>query len=313
MNNNEILNRLANLLNSESKAITINRAIDNFIEYSKVKNRIDTTYYYQKTKKYMQPFFKAYDIKLTSDIDIPIMHKMVSYFSKTLSINSVNKRIEFIKMVIKYNYDIKEIDENPIRDFKKLPKQKVIIKTIDPETFNKVLNYVDSKSDSKLNLRNKVLIHILAETGARMNEIIHMETKLLDLNNNRIKLEFTKCHIERYVYFSNDTKNLLIKYLEVFKPNKYLLEDALKKAPITKYSIQRTLETIKKDLNITQSISPHKWRHTLATNLLKNNINLYTIQKILGHSNITTTQIYLHTLDDEIKNDVLCFLNNKKR
>lgn len=62
---------------------------------------------------------------------------------------------------------------------------------------------------------------------------------------------------------------------------------------------------IKRTLNIEQSISPHKWRHTFATKLIDKNVNLDSIMRVLGHTQYTTTARYLHQKQDKIKNDIL--------
>jgi len=115
-----------------------------------------------------------------------------------------------------------------------------------------------------------------------------------------------------HLYISLSHLKNIVQSLLLTRVNKYLVEDVTKRKQISKYSIQRTLDTIKRKLNIEQSISPHKWRHSLATNLLNNNVNLYNIQKILGHSSISTTQIYLHAVDKGIKIEITSILKNKK-
>ncbi len=293
-----------------TKNITTYEAINNFIEFSKSKCRKDTIKYYLRMKQYITTFFNEYNINSTSQINTALLNKLVIYYSN-LSTTTINKFIDFLKMVMKYNYDNEFISKDPIRDYKKLKKSKVIIKTIPLDIEDKIINYFDSMKDTTLNLRNKVLIHLLAETGARLNELIHMKTSLLNLKLNRILLEYTKCDSQRYVYFSDLTKELLIKYLNKVQPKEYLLINTLTKEQIDKTSIYKTLDRVKRHLNLTISISPHKWRHTLATNLLNNNVNIKNIQTVLGHSSLNTTQIYLHTVDQEVHDVVTNILNKK--
>lgn len=78
-------------------------------------------------------------------------------------------------------------------------------------------------------------------------------------------------------------------------------------------SVYNCLELIKKKLHIERSISPHKWRHTFATNLIRNNVNLNTIMLVMGHTQYETTKRYLHQETNELKSQVLEVLENKKR
>ena len=141
----------------------------------------------------------------------------------------------------------------------------------------------------------------------------HIQVKNINLDNNSIYLEFTKTSKGIYVYFRDITKKYTMQLLQ-FLPDKpdYLFIDFHTQKIISNNPIYTFIKKIRNDLKIDFSISPHKWRHTLATNLVNNNVNVSEIMSVLGHTQFSTTRRYLHQANSKIKNDVLETLNKKK-
>jgi len=158
-----------------------------------------------------------------------------------------------------------------------------------------ILRYLNSLKPTPSNLRNKVIVYLLLDTGMRLSELVNLKIENINLSDNMINLTYTKTSMDRTVFISDKTTQLLTEYKKLLNRNygALIIEFRNDKKVIPRY-INHILSDIAKTLNITQSISPHKWRHTYATMCLQNGANLEFVRKTLGHSNLQTTQKYLH-------------------
>jgi site-specific recombinase XerD len=140
------------------------------------------------------------------------------------------------------------------------------------------------------------------ETGMRMTELRNVRIQDLDLENNLIHLKLTKTKSERYVCFTEETKLRLESYIKN-KPMYNYLFTSNRGVQMTVASLETLFHKIRVVLGLQESVSPHKWRHTFATSFLKRGGDLETLRILLGHTNLKTTQKYLHlSKQDVIKN-----------
>lgn len=318
MNQKEIITAFANLLQGIETKLTLQQAFENMIIYSKAKEcRKGTIDYYTKTFSKINEYMKSVNIIYVEDINKMIVSNMIIYLkAKDFKNSSINKYIEVLKHIVKFNYDNDYTKVNNIATIKKLKEKEPDIKTIEEKNVIKILNYIEELDTSNLiNLRFKVFIKLLMDTGARYNEIVNIKLKNIDIDNNSILLDFTKTNKDRYVFFSDHTKQDLEKLkrnLENLNQNLenlnrfiYLFSNFETKKIIFKSTMYEQIENMRKKLEIEQSITPHKWRHTLATKLCDNNINLMSIKEVLGHSTLEITKRYIHADKEKIKKDVL--------
>ena len=157
--------------------------------------------------------------------------------------------------------------------------------------------------------RDKAILELLFSTGLRVSELAGLKKDNVNLKRD----EFTvtgKGRKSRVVFVSDDAKSWLKKYLEARKDmNPYLFvghdkkkkDDPLDEA-LTTRSIQRIVHKYAKAAGITKPVTPHTLRHSFATDLLQNGADIRSVQTMLGHSSITTTQIYTHITDKELRN-----------
>ena len=140
-----------------------------------------------------------------------------------------------------------------------------------------------------------MIVYLLLDTGMRLSELVNLKIENLNLIENSISLTYTKTSVDRTVFVSDKTIEILREYLKLLN-HKYgtLIVEFRTQGKVYPRYINHLLSNIVKILNIHQSISPHKWRHTYATMCLQNGANLEFVRKTLGHSNLQTTQKYLH-------------------
>ncbi len=316
MNENQILSSLAKLIANSSEnhtQTTFANAFDNYINYSITRCRADTINYYKKHFKTISMYYLSQNIFFIEEVNKINLNKYIAYCKNIRQVKNatINKSIGILKQTIKYNYDNKITNVNEIATFKKLPIDEVNIKIVDLENIVKIFNYLKNQDLEEFStLRNVVFLMLVKDTGARINEVRNIQLSLIDINENTIFLSFTKTKKTRKVFFTNDTKQYLLKLIKIIKSRKldYIFVNTNDDNIIHKNTIYRFISNIQKNLKIEQSISPHKWRHTLATNLI-DKCNIEIVRNVLGHSTIEMTKRYLHINDDTIKKSVLNALN----
>ena len=204
-----------------------------------------------------------------------------------------------------YNLEETEIiAESPFRKIKVKFKETVTLPRIIPrEEIEKLLNHMyqclneNDKASRKFMLRDVAVIEVFFATGARVYEISNIRDDSINLNTGLIRL-MGKGGKERYVQISNTS------ILEVLKKYYDENEQSIKKSGYffvnnresryTEQSIRLMLKKYTKQAGIERNITPHMFRHSFATYLIEEGVDVSCVQQILGHSSIKTTQIYIH-------------------
>lgn len=314
MNQQDILSEFAKLISNTQNKLLIEKAYQNMLDNAITHCRQGTIEYYNKVFKGVKTWLKNNDIKYVEDITKQVLNEYIRYLKvfKNYKNNSINKHIEVIKHITKYNYDNELSSANHIVNFKKLKNDTQETTFIKDNQIHTIINYLEKLNIKNIvTLRNVLTIYLLKDTGARLNEILHIECKSINLEKNYIFLKFTKTGAPRKVYLSNRTIILLKEYLSrpQLKDSQYLLINFKNKQLIFKTTIYTFINQIKDNTGIDISISPHKWRHTLASKLVNENVNVSIVQKVLGHTSLEITKRYLHAEEETISKSVLDVIN----
>ena len=227
---------------------------------------------------------------------------------KGLEKNSISRKLS--SLIHFFNFMVEEeiIKLNPINKLEYPKTNKKLPTIISMNQIDKLISF--SKNDkTPAGIRLNVMIEILYATGIRISELVKMKLSSLHEKKNFL-LIYGKGNKERLVPISNNTLESIDEYLKVrsfflIKDNdsKWLFPSKQSsKGPISRQRFNQLLSDLshKANLNI-KNISPHKLRHAFATHLLENGIDLRSLQQMLGHSDISTTQIYTHVLKDRLK------------
>ena len=196
----------------------------------------------------------------------------------------VKKFLEFNKL-----YYLNEI-KTPKRT-KSLPKSlneievENLINAVDCNEIN------DTEAKKIMKLRNKLILALLYSSGLRISELVTLLTKDIDLDERTMRIR-GKGEKDRIVLFDNKAKILIEEYLELRKSETdYLFLNRFDK-PLTPRYIQMMIKNYAEIAGIKKKVTPHILRHSFATHLLKNGVDIRVIQQLLGHSDLSTTQIY---------------------
>jgi integrase/recombinase XerD len=167
------------------------------------------------------------------------------------------------------------------------------------EEVTRLLNSV-SGSDN-LSIRNRAMLELLYATGLRVSELISLKFSNVDIEECFVKI-FGKGNKERLVPFGQKAQLYLKRYLRVRKNTKseFIFLTRLNK-PISRIEFWRQLKQIAIKAGIMKNITPHTLRHSFATHLLTGGADIRFVQEMLGHSSISTTQIYTHISQERLK------------
>ena len=271
-----------------------------YLEYCEYRKELD-----RKT-------LKAYRIDLRQyfeyiSVDEPDKEKIeeyVTHLHKSYKQKTVKRKIASIKAFYNYLEETEIIAESPFRKIKVKFKETVTLPRIIPrEEIEKLLNHMyqclneNDKASRKFMLRDVAVIEVFFATGARVYEISNIRDDSINLNTGLIRL-MGKGGKERYVQISNTS------ILEVLKKYYDENEQSIKKSGYffvnnresryTEQSIRLMLKKYTKQAGIERNITPHMFRHSFATYLIEEGVDVSCVQQILGHSSIKTTQIYIH-------------------
>jgi len=253
------------------------------------------------------------------------LNRLQDIHGESLKKNTQNYHLIALRSFLKYlaKRDIKSLAAEKI-ELMKMPDREVSF--LDGSDLNrlleapllaheniKTLKYKNTSNSEIIKYRDKVILELLFSTGLRVSELANLKRDNVNLKRE----EFTvmgKGRKSRIVFLSEQAKYWIKKYLDARKDmNPYLFISFDKKQtaklsnhqtdhPLTPRSIERVVQKYAKAAGITKSVTPHTLRHSFATDLLTNGADIRSVQTMLGHSSITTTQIYTHITDRELRN-----------
>jgi len=222
---------------------------------------------------------------------------------RKLSINSYSKVVISLRRFLQFlrSREIVEVDTTKIKTPKKVKLVKEVLNREDVDRFK---NYFKSREEKFVgeNIRDKVILVLGLRCGLRRSEIINLDWEDIDFSNNRIVVVASKGGKSRPVYFKGNLKKALIKYRKCFGIYKGAAIRGKCRKRITKASLQNLIRRVFKEAKIyRKGLSIHSLRHYCADRLRRKGVDLQTISIFLGHSRIDTTEVYLHSSEEDLK------------
>ena len=218
--------------------------------------------------------------------------------SKKNSPRSQARKISGLKSFFKFLVFEGYLKSSPMSNIESPKLGRKLPDILNVEEISQMISSINIKE--KFGQRNKTIIEILYGTGIRVSELIELKISNIFFKENLIRV-LGKGDKERFVPIGLKAKKSIIDYINNDRKSQKIEESSndiliLSKygKKITRHMIFTLIKNISKKSGITKKISPHTFRHSFASHLLKNGADLRTIQLILGHENITTTEIYTH-------------------
>lgn len=270
----------------------------NYLKYERAYSDNTVGAYMNDLNKY-EEFLKK-DI-LESDTED--LERYLKYI-KNLESTTVAHKITSIKSYFNYNIKRGIVSVNPADKVSRPKLTKHLPEYLTEEEVGKLL---DVEVKSPYDYRNKTILELLYSSGIRISELVNIKTPNYDSEKCLIRI-MGKGSKERIVPLGDYAINIMNDYMNNYRPliNKKHTDYVFVNNRGDKISRQFIFKVIKKEAlkkGIKKDISPHTLRHTFATHLLKNGADLRIIQELLGHENISTTQIYTHVTNNKLKSD----------
>jgi len=143
-------------------------------------------------------------------------------------------------------------------------------------------------------LKQRVILSLIYSAGLRVGELCRLKISDIDSDRMQIRIVKSKGNQDRYVPLSNYVLTGLRLYVRSSKPKQYLFNGKQKGSPMGTSAVQQSFRLAVKKAGISKDVSVHSLRHTYATHLLEQGVDIVTIKELLGHANIETTMMYLH-------------------
>lgn len=265
------------------------------MKYVKVTKSKGTYDFHIGNAKRLTAFFgemNCEDIKRDQILDLILYLKDKN---NKISNATINKYIGLLLRTLRNecNIDIK---------FDKLKEQKKMISIVSHESIQKIFQHYEKMLYPE-HLRNLVFFRILLDTGLRLSEILSLKVSNINFNDQSILAKVTKTKEDRLVFYTKPTEVFLNRYIINEKITGHLFIDLNTREILKIDRIQKICQNLRKTLHIRESVTPHKWRHTFATQFTNQNGNMEVLRILMGHSNILTTQRYLHINTQKLRNE----------
>ncbi len=292
---------------------TLNNYITQYIEHCQYRKRLDS-----KTLKAYQIDLKQYAVScpsLKNALSKEAVDRYITNLHKQYKPKTVKRKIASLKAFFHYLEYQELIKENPFNKLDtRFREEKLLPKTIPFHSIQKFLSVLyeqkslaESEYQLRCCVRDIAVIELLFATGMRISELCSLKPESIDLESGNI-LIYGKGAKERVIQIGNpEVISALLLYQEYFKEDivtcGYFFVNK-RKNKLSDQSVRFMIKRYAEVAGITQHITPHMFRHSFATLLLEQDVDIRYIQQMLGHSSISTTEIYTHVSNKKQK-DIL--------
>lgn len=275
--------------------------IEDYINYLKIERQLSINTI-DSYKRDLEDFYK-FTNKSYKFITKDDVINYLAYLNNKINPRSINRHIVSIKNYFKFLEKNNNIKNNPCDEITGLKTPKKLPKVLSEEDVN---NLLDMELNDAFSYRNKAMLELMYSSGLRVSELLNLEVNNIDFNMNLVRV-FGKGSKERIVPIDDIATKYLSEYISIYRNTllKNKESDILflnsRGDKLTRQGFFKILKTIAREKGIKKELSPHTLRHSFATHLLNHGADLRSIQTMLGHENIETTQIYTHVSDNYIK------------
>lgn len=281
--------------------------IEQYIHYLMVekglaKNTLDA---YTRDLTSYRLYLKKYEIYSFNDTNrTNIIGYLLELKNKGRATSTMSRNLAAIRSFYQYLLRDRYIDKDPSQNLESPKLDKRLPKVLSLEQVETLLKMPDLKTPT--GIRDRAMLELLYATGVRVSELISINIKDLNLNMGLVKC-IGKGSKERIIPLGEMAINSIIVYLEKGRPllERKVSEDSLflnnNGRQLTRQGFWRILKNYGSRSTIGIDITPHTLRHSFATHLLENGADLRSVQEMLGHADISTTQIYTHLTKAKLK------------
>ncbi len=268
-----------------------------FLEYLEIERgrSVKTVEAYDR---YLQTFFNFAQISKIEAITAEAIRKFRLHLNRReLKKNTQNYHLIALRTFLKYlaSRGVEALPPSSI-ELAKLSAREINL--ISPEELERLLKQPDTATDA--GRRDRAIFELLFSTGLRISELCNLDRESVNLKSEEFSVRGKGGKV-RVVFLSPEAKQTLESYLDKRKDMSEPMFVNNKEGRITPRSVERIIKRYSIAAGIMKTVTPHTLRHSFATDLLRNGADLRAVQLLLGHANISTTQVYTHITDRELK------------
>ena len=279
-----------------------------YLHYCRFQKELDskTIKAYETDLNQLNQFVTELNTETMEEIDKEKITRFLLHIHSLYKQKTVKRKIASIKAFFHYLEDEERIEINPMHKVRTKFKEEIVLPKIIPRSMiEQLLEHLYDQQRSKeksqwrkeIILRDIAVIELLFATGLRISELCHLKKEYFDLQSGTLCIQ-GKGGKERYLHVgSTDVLEILALYHECFQEkinqSGYFFVNRYGK-PLSEQSARRMIHKYTEEMQTDMVITPHMFRHSFATYLMEADVNIRYIQKMLGHSSITTTQIYTY-------------------
>lgn len=264
---------------------------EDYLIQIKITTTAGTYKFYESHLMHIGRFLYERGVKTLEEVDRDITVEYLARLKNTVENSTINKRVGILKRCFIF-YAFQDHYIHSIGKYKEKRRSFTMISDSDLRIIIKYINSLDERIGN--NLLYKGIILLLINTGVRLTELYNIEKKNVNLLTNEILLTKTKSGEDRIVLFLPVIGDTLKALIEEKHDHKFLLHNRLRNRQVNYSDVNYLFNKLKETLNI-KKLHPHMFRHTYATKLLQNGVDIKTVMDLMGHLNMSTTQKYQHS------------------
>ncbi|GAA5093570.1 tyrosine recombinase XerC [Wohlfahrtiimonas larvae] len=271
--------------------------IDQFLDQFSQRYRPKSVEVKSLTLRQLSEYLSEHNIQTWQLCDQACLQKYIIYRHKNgLSLTSLKTHLASIRVFFDFLESKEIITSNPARLVKTPKVQQALPKVIAVDTIQELLDQMPDP-DNPLEIRDLAICELFYSSGVRLSELTALDTKHISLSANEIRIIDGKGGKDRIVPLGNKAKEALQRWLTI-RDQWMKLDNALfitqRGNRLTSRQVSNRVKHIASKLGKGLKVNPHMFRHSMATHVLESSQDIRSVQELLGHADISTTQVYTH-------------------
>ena len=266
--------------------------IDDFLMY--LKNEKGFSDYTIKNYKIDLKDFDKYSKNKKTDIDL-VREYLKELYERKYKSRTMSRKVSALKSYFKFLESEGIIDDNPMSLISNPKIERNLPNYLNYNDLEKLLSYPDTSK--KEGLRDALILELLYSSGCRVSELSNIKIKDINFKERKIII-LGKGNKERFVFYGSKCEKLLNEYL---KENREYLLINKHGNKLNERTIRKIVDDNSRRAGLEVHVTPHTLRHTYATHLLNEGADLKSVGELLGHENLSTTQIYTHVSNEKLR------------
>ncbi|WP_230405197.1 site-specific tyrosine recombinase XerD [Undibacterium rugosum] len=286
-------------------SVLVQTQIDNFcdllwLEEGLSKNTIEA---YRSDLRFFAAWLQQHEVSDLYQVGSAELNDYLSEKNPGSQSSSANRRLSVLKRFYQLAVRAGSLSENPTEQLRSAKAAQKLPKSVSEAQVEALIQAPD---DSAIGLRDRAMIELMYACGLRVSELVQLKTTEVGLNEGVLRVT-GKGNKTRLIPFGEHARSWLERYLQTARPAilQGQIDDALfvtaRGTAMTRQMFWVLIKKYAAQAGIRLSLSPHTLRHAFATHLLNHGADLRVVQLLLGHANITTTQIYTHVAKERLK------------